>query len=111
MKKQSYANFTATRPSVDMPIDIQFDHVSHLSLTDLQARGIRSTRMLEEVFFDPHTACFEITHITDPDPIFMMVGFSESMLPLLYIFSASEVVVSLYARIAVKDEIRRFFCS
>lgn len=93
-----------------MKLDYQFDHTTHLSLPDLQSKGIRSTKMLEEVFYDPDSALVEITESNDPDPVFFMIGFSHSMIPILYIFSFTGMITSLFARKATKSEIKSYFC-
>gem|GEM_PF-3217276 len=98
-----------------MDINIKFDHSSYLSLPELQTLGIRKMIMLEEVFLDIDAAPVEITMAEDNFPVFFIVGFSQSMLPLLYIFeipdiSSDLVIVSKYARIATKQELKKFFC-
>lgn len=66
--------------------------------------------MLEEVFGDPDTVVTEITELDDEFPVFMAIGFSIGMNPILYLFSAGEMITSLFARKATKSEIKHFFC-
>jgi uncharacterized DUF497 family protein len=66
--------------------------------------------MLEEVFNDPDSALIEITESNDPSPVFFMIGFSHSMIPIVYIFSFTDMITSLFARRATKSEIKSYFC-
>lgn len=93
-----------------MDIDFSFDHTSNLSITQLQKNGIRSTKELEEVFFDNDTSIFDISEVGDESPVFLAVGFSSSTNPILYVFSLGHRIVSQYARRADKTEIKKYFC-
>ncbi|WP_143057692.1 hypothetical protein [Cyclobacterium xiamenense] len=79
-------------------------------MTQLHNHGIRSIKELEEIFVDPDTVVTEITQFADEFPVFMAIRFSIDMNPILYLFSAGEVITSLFARKATKSESKHFFC-
>lgn len=93
-----------------MDFNFTFNHSSNLSLVQLQSIGIRSPKELEDVFFDPDSTIEEITTLDDKSPVFMAIGFSSSMNPILYIFTIEDSIVSLFARKALKEEIKQYFC-
>lgn len=93
-----------------MNLNFSFDHATHLSITQLHNSGIRTSKELEEVFNDSDTDIKDISEPNDITPVFMAIGFSSTMNPILYIFSAGDDIVSLFARKASKPEIKQYFC-
>lgn len=93
-------------------MDFKFDH-SYLSLPELQSLNIRSTKWLEESFYDSLGRMIEINDPTDVFPVFASFGFCNTMLPVLYIFriddAIEEVVIhSQQARVMTREEIHGF---
>jgi hypothetical protein len=90
--------------------EFRFDH-SQLSLVELHEAGIRSTRSLEESFYDPFGNLVDITNSTDAFPLFISFGFSDSMVPILYVFEmVGDKVISKKARIFTREEIKKYYC-
>lgn len=93
-----------------MNLNFTFNHTAHLSLVQLQSIGIRSPKELEEVFSDPDSTIKEITLADEKPPVFMAIGFSLSMNPILYVFLVEDTIISLFARKASKEEMKQYFC-
>ena len=96
--------------NLEMNLNFSFDHATHLSITQLHNNGIRAIKEIEEVFVDSDTAFDDISLPGDKLPVFMAIGFSSAMNPILYIFSTEDDIVSLFARRASKAEIKQYFC-
>lgn len=93
-----------------MDIIFKYDH-SALNITDLHRLGVRSTKWLEEVLEDIDSQIFDITNTGDKLPLHVVVGFSEKSDPIKYVFErGGDVIRSLYARKASKEEIKNEFC-
>jgi hypothetical protein len=93
-----------------MNLDFKFDH-SQLSMVELHQSGIRSTRNLEEVFYDPFGKLIELTKEEDGFQSFVSFGFSDTMQPIKYFFRLEdEVLISQAAKIMTRQEIKRYYC-
>ena len=93
-----------------MNIDFQFNH-TQLSVVELQNSGIRSAKWLEESFYDPYGKLIDITITIDQFPLFISFGFSDFMLPILFIFGIEgDTIISKQARLLTRDEIKRYYC-
>ena len=93
-----------------MNLEFRFDH-SQLSLVELHGEGIRSTRSLEESFYDPFGKLIELTKEEDDFRLFLSFGFSDSMQPIKFLFKLKEeVLVSQSASIMTREEIKQFYC-
>jgi hypothetical protein len=95
-------------------VKFKFDHTG-LSLSDLQSVNIRSTKWLEQSFYDTFSRVIEITHPLDPSSVYVSFGFCDTMIPILYVFeldSKSDDVIlrSLYARVMTREDIKTFYC-
>ena len=93
-----------------MDLGFKFNH-TQLSVIELQNLGIRSAKWLEESFYDPYGKLIDITYSTDPLPIFISFGFSDSMLPIMFIFEVEgDIIISKQARVLSREEIKRYYC-
>lgn len=93
-----------------MDIQFRFNH-SQLSIIELQNKGIRSVKLLEESFFDPYGKLMDITNSIDPLPLFVSFGFCDAMLPILFIFEMEgEIIISKQARLLTREDVNKYYC-
>lgn len=93
-----------------MDINFQFNH-SLLSIVELRSFVIRTTKQLEESFYDPYSNVIEVAVKGDSKPVYVSYGFSDSMLPIKLTFSLREdIVVTSGASVISREEGRKYYC-
>lgn len=91
-----------------MDIKFEFRH-SNLSLVLLHSRGIRSTKLIEEVIMGES---FWDIYENDGKPIYYVTGFSLDVTPLVVVFEIDNnlTIITLDAKKATISEIKNDFC-
>ncbi len=93
-----------------MDINFNFDH-SLLSIVDLQSIGIRSTRVVEEAFYDSTGKLIEIEEKAGENRVFFSIGFSNDMRPIKSTFELKdETLLTLETAIMDKADIKNYYC-